>query len=556
MPGGTCEGADPYTVFTEHARVREGYSTTVYADSLGKPTVGIGHLVLPEDGLRIGDVISHERVMEFWHKDSAAAFGAAMHQTEDAGICNPCFIAALASVNFQMGTGWRKKFPVTWSLIMEGKYDEAADELEGSLWNRQTPVRVRDFQAALRALPPKAPSCTLEAPEDPPPTLCDIAPEACMPICYGSCGITVPDPGPPPEPVVIDCAETPGPFSCAAYSRDLFWNPFNKNSMYHIPLACGLRYAGDNDATTRAWKANTFGNFKIGCVDGPNSTRAFCDENAHPIFAAPPGTPTEVVAKFGPGNGLPVTVRMPPEAKIRLDRGGGKDATMSIYYTDTADVYVFYGYSYEPGGASAERHLKYNARGTGHPNRPGDPDVGTPASGVANWLGILRGHEASATGWDFNHRFKIAVVRKDNQGPAHILGRNFHLPANGTDGGITGGENLGPFNYGDIVALPPNIDVNTLGLSEPGTRFARAMQQYGIIIADGGPNGTRGDQILNDADRDAIARDFKKIWDLMRRVEDMTSNDDFNRATAAGKIGPGAPMGPNCAFDSADPAMP
>lgn len=359
-------------------------------------------------------------------------------------------------------------------------------------------------------------------------------------------------PGIPPEPVVIDCTETPGPFTCANYSNQIFYNPFNKHSMYHIPLACGLRYAGDNDATTRAWQANNFGNFKIGCVDSPpspRSTRDFCDENAHPIFIAPPGTPTEVVGKYGKGNGLPVTVRMPEEAKIRLDRGGGKDATTSIFYPDTNQVHVFYHYSYEPGGASAERYLTYNGAGTGHPNRIGDPDVGTPASGLGNWMGILRGHEVNSV-YDFNHRFKIAVARKDNHGPAHILGRGFHLPANGTDGGITAGENLGPFNYGDIVALPPNIDVDKLPLSPVGKKFARAMQQYGVILADGGPNGIRGDQALDKLPRDLIQKDFRYIWDMMRRVEDFTTNKDFDDATAAGKIGPGAPMGPNCAFDA------
>ncbi len=380
-------------------------------------------------------------------------------------------------------------------------------------------------------------------------SICELAPEYCKTPTF--------PPGPPLPP--LDCAEKPGPFTCAPFSRDIFYNPFNKDSMYHLPLACGLRYAGDTDPTTIAWKANGFGNFKIGCTDLPTSTRAFCDENAHPIFIAPPGTPTETVAKFGPGNGLPVTVRMPREAKIRLDRGGGKDATTSIYYPDSHQVHVFYGYSYEPGGASAERYLTYSGSGTGHPNRVGDPDVGTPASGVGNWLGILRGHEVNATGWDYNHRFKIAVVRKDNQGPAHILGRGFHLPANGTDGGITGDQNLGPFNYGDIVALPHNIDINALRhpdgspLSEPGKRFARAMQQYGVILADGGPNGIRGDQALDRVKRDMVRKDFQLIWDMMRRVEDFTTNAAYPAAVAAGKIGPGDPLGPNCAFDAPPP---
>jgi arylsulfatase A-like enzyme len=320
--------------------------------------------------------------------------------------------------------------------------------------------------------------------------------------------------------------------------------------MYHIPLATGLRYAGDSDATTIAWQSQSFGNIKIGCSNSPD-TMSVCNSNAHPIFIAPPGTPSVTVGKLASdAASLPATVRMPEEAKVNMLQGSGQDATITIFYPDTNRAYVFYKYSWNNGAPTAQRHVDFSVTGTGHPNRVGDGDVGTIAAGVANWLGIMRGHEIAATGQDFNHRFKIAVARKDNQG-THILGRNFHLPANGTDGGIGSGDNLGPFNYGDIVALPTSVDIDSLGLSEPGKRFARAMQQYGVLIADGGPQGIRGDQYIDVAARDLISRDFDAIWDRMRRVEDFTTNAHFDEAVRTGKIGPGTPLGPNCAFDAA-----
>jgi GH24 family phage-related lysozyme (muramidase) len=205
---GTCEKANPLDTFREHAKSREGYSTKVYLDSLGKPTVGIGHLVTEEDELEVGDEISAERVNEFWLRDSMMAFNASVKQAEEAGICDFCFVAAMASVNYQLGTGWRKKFPVTWALIVAGRYNDAADELDKSLWKKQTPVRVRDFQMALRALPPKAPDCIMEPPIELPPKLCDIVPEMCNPICYGDlchCKMEPPLPGEDPvsEPVIV-----------------------------------------------------------------------------------------------------------------------------------------------------------------------------------------------------------------------------------------------------------------------------------------------------------------------------------------------------------------
>ena len=34
--------------------------------------------------------------------------------------------------------------------MLQGRYEEAADEAANSVWYRQTPVRVKDFQKALR----------------------------------------------------------------------------------------------------------------------------------------------------------------------------------------------------------------------------------------------------------------------------------------------------------------------------------------------------------------------------------------------------------------------
>lgn len=39
----------------------EGLSLEVYLDTKGLPTVGVGHLVLPCDNLKVGDVISQEQ---------------------------------------------------------------------------------------------------------------------------------------------------------------------------------------------------------------------------------------------------------------------------------------------------------------------------------------------------------------------------------------------------------------------------------------------------------------------------------------------------------------
>lgn len=137
-----------FNMFREHIIEREGYRNEVYLDSLGKPTVGIGHLVLPRDNLKVGDVISDTRVEQLFQADSKKAFNAALSQAKELGQVTPLMIAGLASVNFQLGTGWTGKFPNTWKKLKTGTPVNVASAIRGlrsSLWAKQTPKRVNDF---------------------------------------------------------------------------------------------------------------------------------------------------------------------------------------------------------------------------------------------------------------------------------------------------------------------------------------------------------------------------------------------------------------------------
>ncbi len=131
---------------------REGRTNTVYSDTNRVLTVGIGHRVTAADKLDIGDVISDAEVDALFAADTAEALNAARNQAQQAGITDPSFIPPLASVCFQLGCHWTTIFPHTWWLIRQGQFAEAAEVLGGSVWARQTPTRVADFQAALRRL--------------------------------------------------------------------------------------------------------------------------------------------------------------------------------------------------------------------------------------------------------------------------------------------------------------------------------------------------------------------------------------------------------------------
>ena len=125
---------------------REGLVLKWYKDSLGKLTGGYGHLQKPGED----KIVITQKVADQWLKDDLAeATVAAKGQAYDLPFVTQEFEDTLVSVNFQLGSNWTQKFPKTWKLMKDGKYEEAAWEVENSLWAKQTPVRVRDLQRAL-----------------------------------------------------------------------------------------------------------------------------------------------------------------------------------------------------------------------------------------------------------------------------------------------------------------------------------------------------------------------------------------------------------------------
>lgn len=129
---------------------KEGERLTVYKDSLGFPTVGIGHLVLPKDNLKVGDRITQAQSRAFFEKDIKIALDAAKEQAAELAKYTEDFIVALTHVNFQNGTYWRTIHPKTWAALKRGDAQDAIRELKSSKWNRQTPVRVNDFVSAIQ----------------------------------------------------------------------------------------------------------------------------------------------------------------------------------------------------------------------------------------------------------------------------------------------------------------------------------------------------------------------------------------------------------------------
>ena len=144
----------PTESFLEHLKDREGFRDEVYLDSLGKPTVGIGHLLTEEENkqYKVGDRVPDNILNRWLEEDSIKAWTAALKQSKELDIDDLNFIEALASVNFQLGINWNNIHKNTWKFLQTKEYDKAADEAADSTWFKQTPTRVEDFQAAIKNL--------------------------------------------------------------------------------------------------------------------------------------------------------------------------------------------------------------------------------------------------------------------------------------------------------------------------------------------------------------------------------------------------------------------
>ena len=128
----------------------EGFRDTVYKDTLGKRTVGYGHLCVEdhwEDGRKY-TVAELDRIFEQdFHKAENAA----------SKLCKECVIDKTAKeiiieMCFQLGPGNVAKFKKMWAALRESppKYKIASLEMLDSRWAKQTKNRAEGLAKTMR----------------------------------------------------------------------------------------------------------------------------------------------------------------------------------------------------------------------------------------------------------------------------------------------------------------------------------------------------------------------------------------------------------------------
>ena len=117
----------------------EGRKATLYKDSLGLWSIGIGRLLDPSKGGRL-----RENEIDFlFENDVAAAHSALMARLPWIASLDDVRVGALINMAFQMGPGGVVAFPTMLEAMRQKDWQKAHDAALDSLWAKQTPERAK-----------------------------------------------------------------------------------------------------------------------------------------------------------------------------------------------------------------------------------------------------------------------------------------------------------------------------------------------------------------------------------------------------------------------------
>jgi lysozyme len=136
----------------ESVKKHEGYRNKVYLDTLGKRTVGVGHLCV-EDFWEDDKEYEESFLMEILEKDLQEAIRGAKELMDEHGCADIDERAEeiLIEMVFQLGRTGVKKFRNMWKALSEHNYIGASFEMLDSRWAKQTPNRAKAMADQMKA---------------------------------------------------------------------------------------------------------------------------------------------------------------------------------------------------------------------------------------------------------------------------------------------------------------------------------------------------------------------------------------------------------------------
>ena len=137
----------------DSVKQHEGYRNKVYLDTLGKRTVGVGHLCV-EDFWEDDKEYEEKFLMTILEHDLQTAIKGAKELMEDHGCADIDEQAEeiLIEMVFQLGKNGVSKFKNMWKALAEKNYIGASYEMLDSRWSKQTPNRAKAMAKTMKEI--------------------------------------------------------------------------------------------------------------------------------------------------------------------------------------------------------------------------------------------------------------------------------------------------------------------------------------------------------------------------------------------------------------------
>jgi lysozyme len=139
-----------YDKLMDSVKKHEGYRNKVYLDSLGKRTIGYGHLCV-EDKWVDGWEYSQVELENVLKEDLQYAINQGEGMCKDLKISDDAKFLIIEMI-FQLGSAGVQKFRNMWKALKEDppNYEEASIQMLDSRWAKQTPSRAKEMSDHMR----------------------------------------------------------------------------------------------------------------------------------------------------------------------------------------------------------------------------------------------------------------------------------------------------------------------------------------------------------------------------------------------------------------------
>ena len=139
-----------WTKLKNEIKQHEGFNQAVYKDSLGKKTVGYGHLCV-EDHWEDDKKYDTSYLEEIFEKDFNIALNDANKILEGKPV-NHIAREVIIELVFNIGMPRTKKFVKCLAALDKEDYNEAGNQILDSLYARQVPVRAGKLAGKIKSI--------------------------------------------------------------------------------------------------------------------------------------------------------------------------------------------------------------------------------------------------------------------------------------------------------------------------------------------------------------------------------------------------------------------